>query len=149
MKIVCKERRAKHSKGYWLIYRPTHPHASGSGYIPEHRLIIENILGEYPNPLTTDVHHKDANVKNNNINNLQLVTKKEHRRFHAGWQIIDGEWWKTCTGCGAFLKVEGNFYKRKVGHNEYVTRCKQCVRKKSHTSRKGGMPSKSDVVGVA
>lgn len=96
---------------------------------------MEGRLGRYVNPLIEDVHHRDGTVENNTLENLILLTKVEHRRLHAGWKLIDGEWWKTCNGCGRLLKVEGNFYKRRNGHNEYVTRCKECVRQISADKR--------------
>jgi Holliday junction DNA helicase RuvB len=40
-------------------------------------------------PINMDVHHKDENVNNNNINNLELLTKKEHYKKHK--DIIDSK----------------------------------------------------------
>jgi len=127
--------RVKHSKGYPLIHRPNHPYANKHGYIPEQRLIMEESIGRYVNPLVEDVHHRDGGVDNNTLTNLILLTKSGHRRLHAGWKLIDGEWWKTCAGCGRVLKVEGNFYKRRNGHNEYITKCKDCIRQISGNKR--------------
>jgi len=124
--------RTKHSKGYWLLYRPNHPYANKDGYVPEQRLLMEGCIGRYVNPLVEDVHHRDGSVDNNVLENLILLTKSEHRRLHAGWKLINGEWWKICTGCGRLLKVEDEFYKRHTGHNEYTTRCKQCSKKQTH-----------------
>lgn len=117
------------------MYSPDHPYANKDGYVPEQRLLTEEDIGRYINPLVEDVHHKDGNVQNNSKKNRVLLTKKEHRRSHAGWRLIDGEWWKTCLGCGKFLKVEDNFYRRRNGHNEYVTRCKECIRQISADKR--------------
>lgn len=122
-----------HSKGYFLLYAPDHPFANAAGYIPEQRLIIEKTIGRYIDPKKEDVHHEDENVKNNAIDNLVLATKKEHRRLHNGWKKINGIWWKTCTACGMFLEVEGNFYKRKSGR--YVSNCKNCIKKISAGKR--------------
>ena len=96
---------------------------------------MEEKIGRYVNPLIEDVHHKDENVENNALENLILLTKVEHRRDHAGWKLIDGEWWKTCAGCRRLLKVEGNFYKRNNSHNEYVSKCKDCIRQISANKR--------------
>lgn len=116
------------TKGYRLIYAPDHAYANYQGYVPEHRLVIEKNIGRLVNPMIEDVHHIDENRLNNKLSNLILLTKSEHRRTHAGWRRIDNAWWKTCTACNRFLVVEGNFYKRHKGHNEFVTQCKQCIR---------------------
>lgn len=124
---VMKTQRLKHAKGYWLLHRPNHPHANKDGYVPEQRLVIERAIGRYVNPLVEDVHHRDGGVTDNTLANLILLTKAEHRRLHAGWKLIDGEWWKTCNRCGRFLLLEGNFYRRHKGHNQYVSMCKDCI----------------------
>ena len=117
-----------HSKGYILLRKPEHPYANCAGFVPEHRIVMEAIIGRYINPEIEVAHHNDHNVKNNNPENLTLLSKKEHRRIHNGWEKINGEWWKSCSRCGAFLPVEGNFYQRRNGHNEYVSQCKVCIR---------------------
>ena len=130
-----RQERQKHSKGYWLTYKPDHPYANKDGYIPEQRLLMEELIGRYVNPLVEDVHHEDEDVQNNILANLILLTKTEHRRLHAGWKLIDGEWWKMCTGCDRLLKVEGNFYKRHSSHNEYMSKCIDCIKKQVALSR--------------
>jgi hypothetical protein len=127
--------RQKHSKGYWLVYQPDHPYRNKDGYIPEARLVMEKHLGRYVNPLIEDVHHKTKNKQNNKLENLILLTKSEHRRLHSGWIRRGDIWWKTCRGCGFLMPVEGNFYKRHAGHNEYVSMCKKCIRRISAASR--------------
>jgi len=50
--------------------------------MPIHRLIIENKLHRY---LTKDevVHHKNEIKTDNRINNLLVMTKSEHRKYHS------------------------------------------------------------------
>ena len=122
--------KIKHQKGYLLLYKPEHPTANWLGRVPEQRVIVEGIIGRYINPRIEEVHHKDGNVQNNNPDNLILLTKSEHRRFHNGWFRIDNEWWKTCQCCKRLLRVEGNFYKR-TKCNEYVSECKECIKEKA------------------
>ena len=57
--------------GYILVKCPGHPYLTASGYIREHRLIMEMILGRYLLPQEV-VHHKDTNHKNNDPDNLIL-----------------------------------------------------------------------------
>ncbi len=68
--------------GYRLIFKREHPFAGNSGYVREHRLIMESILGRYLLP-NEYVHHKDGNRGNNEPGNLELYEgQKEHRQHH-------------------------------------------------------------------
>lgn len=63
---------------YWLIYRPDHPFANRHGYVREHRLVMEQMLGRY---LTRKevVDHIDRDGLNNDPSNLRLFpTNAEH-----------------------------------------------------------------------
>lgn len=57
--------------GYILIHRPEHPHANTGGYVREHRLTMETVLGRYLSP-TEVVHHKDGDPRNNDPANLEV-----------------------------------------------------------------------------
>ncbi len=67
-------------KKYKLIYSPEHPNCDKHGYVREHRKNIELKIGRYLK-LSEIVHHIDGNTLNNNIENLKLMTKKEHDCF--------------------------------------------------------------------
>lgn len=73
--------RKKHSGGYVLVYRPDHPAADLTGYVLEHRIIMEGIIGRL---LTCDeiVHHRNGNKKDNRIENLMLTTRSAHAKIH-------------------------------------------------------------------
>lgn len=49
--------------------------------ILEHRLVWEEHNGEIPEGMM--IHHIDENKKNNNIDNLQCITYKEHNNIHS------------------------------------------------------------------
>lgn len=57
--------KTRDKSGYILLLRPKHPHANSSGYVREHRLVMEQVLGRYLLPSEV-VHHegvpKDCNV---------------------------------------------------------------------------------------
>lgn len=68
-------------RGYIRVHSPDHPYAV-SGYVPEHRLVMEAHIGRYLNP-EEEVHHKDHNKTNNNIDNLELFeNSSDHMRAH-------------------------------------------------------------------
>jgi len=67
--------------GYILVRRPDHPNANSSGYIREHRLVMESMIGRY---LTSEevVHHINGITDDNRPENLQLFeSNAEH--LHA------------------------------------------------------------------
>lgn len=74
--------RKEHSGGYILIYVPEHPHADRGGYVAEHRYIVEKSLGRY---LRSDdiVRHIDGNKKNNDSDNLVVLSRSDHAKLHA------------------------------------------------------------------
>lgn len=66
--------------GYALILRPDHPEANAAGYVREHRLVAERILGR---PLVPGerVHHRDGDRANNEEGNLRVYrSNAEHLR---------------------------------------------------------------------
>ena len=57
--------------------------AASGKYVPEARLIMSEHLGRV---LTSDelVHHVNGDSLNNNVNNLMVVSQREHRQLHKG-----------------------------------------------------------------
>lgn len=79
------------SKGdYNYALVPEHPNATKNGYVLEHRIVMENYLGRLLDKNEV-VHHKDGNKKNNNIDNLEIMSQKEHASLHGknyGHQMV-------------------------------------------------------------
>lgn len=62
--------------GYWCIGS----RKEGNKNKRLHRVIWEEHFGKIPKDFI--IHHKDGNVKNNNINNLEMLSKFEHNSLH-------------------------------------------------------------------
>jgi hypothetical protein len=89
--------------GYILVYVGTGKHGT---YVAEHILVMEKYLGR---KLTKDeiVHHKDESFEgrsNNDISNLQLVTRSWHQKHHN----------KTKGYCVSFNKGTKNQWRLRI-----------------------------------
>jgi len=71
--------------GYVRVYCPDHPKANTWGYVYEHRLIMEGILGRF---LTEKehVHHYNGQRWDNRPENLQVLSASEHGKVTASNQ---------------------------------------------------------------
>ena len=68
--------RAKSSTGYMLVQAPSHPAAQVNGYVPEHRLVMETMIGRLLLPEET-VHHVNGKRDDNRPENLELWTSRQ------------------------------------------------------------------------
>lgn len=82
-KIITKfgGHKKQRQDGYIEVYCPTNINANKQGYVMEHDLIIEETIKR---PLKKDevVHHINHIRNDNRIENLRLMTFKEHARMH-------------------------------------------------------------------
>jgi HNH endonuclease len=64
--------------GYILEHRPDHPQATTGGYVRQHRLVMEKVLGRYLTPQEV-VDHKNRDTSDNDPSNLELyATNADH-----------------------------------------------------------------------
>lgn len=85
-------------KRYRYILMPMHPDARPNGYILEHRLIAEKMIGRRLKKKEV-VHHINRNTFDNRPENLKVLSgHAEHRREHkiTSWSIAFNE----CINCG-------------------------------------------------
>lgn len=88
--------------GYVKIKKPEHRSANKYGYVYEHRIVYE----EYYNCCLLDwisIHHKDGNRQNNKIENLQPVTKAQHREQHKKDMSK-----RICLICNVNISLDSN-----------------------------------------
>ena len=92
----------------------------------EHRIVWEVHHGVIPTGY--HVHHKNGNKLDNAISKLELIDPLTHKRIHAGWKIVEGEWIKPCKKCGGEFPLDA-FYA--VRGNSVCPWCKQCGKRAS------------------
>lgn len=89
-------------------------------FIDEHRYIVEQYLGR---KLEKDeiVHHIDGNKSNNNIENLQIMTKSEHSKLHTKNRKLSE---KTKEKLSKKLKHRPMYNKRKINDETLINMIK-------------------------
>lgn len=94
--------RVKRVHGYTVILRPSHPRAHGAGYVYEHILVMESMIGRFL-IAPEEVHHWDGDKSNNVPENLHLCKDNfEHSMIHR-WmnaRAASGrDDWRKCRYC--------------------------------------------------
>ena len=75
--------------GYIKELAPEHPNADASGYVLQHRLVMEQIIGR-PLKSSERVHHKNGNRQDNRPENLELwVGTERSKKDPHGVRLVD------------------------------------------------------------
>lgn len=115
-------------QGYIVIYKQDHPLANNTGYVLEHRWIVEQNIGRYLEPWE-DVHHKNGNKLDNRLENLQLMTHGEHMRLEMTVDMSN----RKCSLCNSRETYINTLTNRPVWyrHRDLIV-CGKCYRKDYH-----------------
>ena len=90
-----------------------------------HVYIWEQVNGSKPKGY--DIHHINHNKENYTIDNLQLLTKSDHKRHHAGWIQKNNTWYKPCSKCKQVKPINEYYYVKTI--KLYHRYCKICFNK--------------------
>lgn len=126
-----KKRICIDGDGYILIYKPDHPYCNSTGYVREHRLVMEEYLGRYLTPEEV-VHHINKNKQDNKIENLMLFST--HSK-HVSYEQIKDMTNRICYVCHSdktHTRCENG--RPKWYKDEYGFLCRKCYRRVKNKS---------------
>lgn len=84
--LESASRKLDKKLGYVRVYVPMHKEANTWGYVYEHRVIAEKMIGR---SLEKDeiVHHKNGKRWDNREENLEVMNKNDHAKLHGQREI--------------------------------------------------------------
>ncbi len=127
--------RKTDERGYVYVRVSDHPDADSSGWILEHRVVMERHLGRRLEP-DEHIHHINEIRDDNRIENLQVVSLEEHNSIHK--TKAPGEshnMWFDCWVCGkACSRYEKPNRNRMFGILKPRCCSRECSRKIAHHS---------------
>jgi len=74
--------------GYVYVCAYNHPNKNASGYVAEHRLVLEEKIGRLLEKWET-VHHKNGIRTDNRAENLEILSLSDHMKEHAKTKTRD------------------------------------------------------------
>lgn len=118
------------SRGYVLLWDPSHPSATAHGYVLEHVAKVERALGKRL-PAGAEIHHVNERRDDNNNGNLVVCGDNGyHRYLHSrtrvlkagGHPAID----KICQRCRRMLP-KSDFSKCRARYDGFSNICRACA----------------------
>jgi len=81
-----------------------------------------------------DIHHKDFDKTNYELTNLELLSYSDHRKVHANWVRLDGEWIaKPCKDCKKVLPLNAFYQRKGLTPSHYCIECAKVRFQKRNT----------------
>ena len=77
----------RRAKGYVYEHAPDHPNATKSGYVCQHRLVMEKVLGRYLTAREVVHHHNGVRDDNRPENLAVFSTNAEHLREELSGRV--------------------------------------------------------------
>ena len=133
------EKTVKKGDYMYAIVR-NHPNRTKNNYVLLHRVVMENKIGRLLEKNEV-VHHKDHNKLNNEIENLELLTVRQHAALHAK---AAGKLYATlkCPCCGKiFERPRAQTFLSK--HTKYTCCSCECRGRFSNYIQHNGMTEKA------
>jgi len=131
------------SRGYVLVANPGHPRADSHGYVAEHILVAESILGG-PVPRSRPIHHINGNRADNRPENIVVcVNQAHHMKIHQEERAIKAcgnATWRKCYLCQRYddpanLRPHGRgAFKHKRCWADLAARYKAAKKEKARSS---------------
>jgi len=111
-------------QGYIKIKTINHPHRDSKGYVMEHILIAEKVLGKYL-PINVIVHHINEDKTNNKNDNLVVCQDDNyHRTIHKRMKSLKecgNPNWEKCAYCKQYDDPDNlTHYK----YNQFHKKCR-------------------------
>jgi hypothetical protein len=128
------------SRGYFVLYIPTHPFSTKRGYVLEHRLVMEKILGRYLSK-DEEVHHINGTKTDNRIENLQLISPSDHMKLHMkgndhgkfNKKDMTGRFCGLCKSTITYIRRDGYVEWAKCSDGKFF--CKSCKKKVAYIEK--------------
>jgi len=128
------------SNGYIMVRMPTHPKATRHGFVREHVLIAESILGRTLKG-SEQIHHVDGNPSNNSFNNLVICPDMSfHKLLHIRQRAHDAcgnPNWRKCRYCQKYDE-QSNLYMYKEKPYGFHHACHNIIQNERYHLRKKG-----------
>ena len=129
-------RRISRNGRYFIIHATEHPKADKSGYVLEHIVIAEKILGK-PLPLKAVIHHANGDGFDNTPSNLVICENPSYHSFidqrRRAYEACGHPHWRKCNYCKKYDDPQ-NLHKIR-GNSAHHKKCQSTCRDRREYKR--------------